>query len=69
MDFLLDNAEAVQQRVFYSVARLLQLEVDLCVFRSNPISRFGRIRSPISLESDRAFRSNPIGTGVGGAVA
>jgi hypothetical protein len=32
MDFLLDNAEAVQQRVFYSVARLLQLEVDLIFF-------------------------------------
>lgn len=32
MDFLLENAEAVQQRMFFSVAELLQLEVDLIFF-------------------------------------
>ena len=31
-----------------------------CVFRSIPITRFGRSRSPISAEADQAFRSKPI---------
>ena len=31
-----------------------------CVFRSIPIPRFGRSRSPISLEADHPFRSKPI---------
>ncbi|MHB8394857.1 MAG: leucine zipper domain-containing protein [Candidatus Dormibacteria bacterium] len=41
----------------YAVRRRYGLE---CVFRSNPIRRFGRIRSPVSLDSDQPFRSNPI---------
>jgi hypothetical protein len=32
MDFLVENAEAVQERVFFSVASLLNLEVDLLFF-------------------------------------
>ena len=32
MDFLLENAEVVQERVFFSVANLLNLEVDLLFF-------------------------------------
>ena len=32
MDFLLENAEAVQERVFFAVANLLNLEVDLLFF-------------------------------------
>jgi hypothetical protein len=53
----------------FALPLLVRLVDPPCVFRSNPISRFGRIRSPISLESDRAFRSNPITSVVGGAVA
>jgi len=40
-----------------------------CVFRSNPIGRFGGIRSAVSVESDRSFRSNPITLRGGGAAA
>ena len=32
MDFLLDSDEAVQREVFFSVADLLNLEVDLVLF-------------------------------------
>jgi hypothetical protein len=56
-------------RRFGGTTRVWRTDRLACVFRSNPISRFGRIRSPISLESDRAFRGNPISSGVGGAVA
>jgi transposase len=34
MDFLLENQEVVQEQVFFQVASLLQLEVDLIFFNT-----------------------------------
>jgi hypothetical protein len=51
------------------LGRVIALGAEGVYFYGKLIAYFGAIRSLISLESDRAFRSNPIGSGVGGAVA
>ena len=51
--------ELVRARVTaHAIAK--QFGVSVCVFRTKPITHFGRRRSPISAEADHPFRSKPI---------